>query len=303
MRLMLLNAAHAVLQNQCISGDNRTVLLLGRHNQLRCGPTLTVNDTITAPPITWPGSSVETIAHCFQELEAVDCVVGCAFVVHDELHVSDVSDRSKEFLLALRKYFVAKGVADVEKSMMDKASKLVFISMWCGVVKAELRQSHTCCLKTSILCHRVIYSENLLGPEEREEKNGDDVQFIGTTGSAAKRARRSVRTSDGEFSHIKSQEVDLRVWSGEGSSVHELDFNFPAFNMPVDDAGSSGKLQGVFNRMEKNNTELHADILVELEYCQQLARRYSIDYERRQVLPAAISRKAAAEMDSALRPS
>lgn len=303
MRLMLLNAAHAVLQNQCISGDNRTVLLLGRHTQLRCGPTLTVNDTITTPPITCPGSSVETISHCFQELDAIDSIVGCAFVVYDDPHVADVSDRSKEFLLALRKYFVAKGVADVEKSMTDKASKLVFISMWCGVVKAENKLSHSCCLKTSILCHRVIYNENLLVPEEREEKNGDDVQFIGTTASAVKRARRSVRASDGEFSHIKSQDVDLRIWSGEGSLVHEFDFNFPAFNMPVDDASSSGNLQGLFNRMEKTNTELHADILVELEYCQQLARKYSVEYDRRQVLPAASGRKAAVEIDSALRPS
>ena len=87
-----------------------------------------------------------------------------------------------------------------------------------------------CCMKSSIVCHRVVYTENLLGPEEQEEKNGDDVQYIGTTGSAAKRPRRSARASDSEFSHIKSQEVDLRIWAGEGSLVHEFDVNFPEFN-------------------------------------------------------------------------
>jgi hypothetical protein len=303
MRLLLLNSAHCVLQHQCISGDTRTVLLLGRHTQLRFGPTLTINDTITAPVMMLQGSSVETLSHCFQELEVADSIVGCAFVVNYEHHLQEVSDRSKEFLLALRKHLVSKGVADVERAMLEKANKLVFISMWCGLVRAEAKFQHSRCLKSSMLCHRIVYSENLLGPEDKEEKNSDDVQYIGTTASATKRARRSVRASDSEFSHIKSQDVDLRIWSGEGSLVHEFPVNFPAFNMPADDASSSGKLKDLFNRLENDNTELHKDVLTELEHCQKLVHQYGIEHERRVGLPSTSSKRAAVSIDSILRPS
>ena len=303
MRVLLLNTAHCVLQNQCISGDHRITLLLGRHSQLRRGPTLTVHDTITAPVMMLQNLSVETLSHCFQELEGVDRVVGCAFVVGNEHHLQDVSDRSKEFLLALRKYYVAKGSSDVERAMVEKANKMVFISMWGGSVKAEVKLPHSCCMKSSIVCHRVVYSENLLGPEEQEENNGDDVQYIGTTGSAAKRPRRSARVSDHEFSHIKSQEVDLRIWAGEGSLVHEFDVNFPEFNMPADDPSSSGNLNGLFDSLKKANTALHKDVLTELERCQQLARQYTIAYDERFGVPSTSSRMAAVDTDSVLRPS
>jgi hypothetical protein len=303
MRVLLLNSANCVLQNQCISGDNRTVLLLGRLTQLRFGPTLTINDTITVPAMMLQGSSVDTLSHCFQELDAVDSIVGCAFVVNNDHHLQDVSDRSKEFLLALRKYLVSKGVADVEKAMVEKASKLVFFSMWGGLVRAEAKFLHSRCMKSSILCHRIVYSENLLGPEEKEEKNSDDVQFIGTTASATKRARRSVRASDSEFSHIKSQDVDLRIWSGEGSLVHEFPVNFPAFNMPADDPSSSGNLKDLLNRLENDNSELHRDVLTELEHCQQLVRQYGIEHDRRIGLPSTSSRRLAVNIDSVLRPS
>jgi hypothetical protein len=289
MRVMLLNAAHCMLQSQCLSMENRTVLLLGRHNQLRCGPILTINDTISAPPLMLRGRAVETLCHCLQDLDSIDNVVGCAFTCSDDkdvhVHLQEVSDKSKEFMFALRKYFAARGTADVEKAMLDKAGKMVFVSMCSSVVKADLKSPHSSCMKSSMLCHRLVYNENLLGAEEKDEKNCDDVQFIGTTPSAVKRVRRSSRASDSEFSHIKSQDVDLRIWSGEGSLVHEFDVNFPAFNMPANDHSSSRCLKPLLACLHNSNTELHRDILTELQYCQQLACQYADEYARRSVMP------------------
>jgi hypothetical protein len=300
MRVLLLNAAHSVLQNQCISLENRVILLLGRHSQLRCGPTLTVHDTLTAPAMLLNGSSVDALSHCLQQFQTVDSIVGCAFVVNDLLH--DVSEKSKEFFMALRKYFNAKGNVDVERAILDKANKMVFISMWSGTLKAEVRAHHSFCMKSSILCHRVVYSESLLGPEEKDEKIGDDVQFMGTSSSAAKRVRRS-RASDSEFSHIKSQDVDLRIWSGEGSLVHEFEVNFPAFNMPADDASSSGNLQHVLTSLQKSNTELQKDISAELRHCQKLTQEYEHEYKLRAVVPSSNGIRMAGDLDSGLRPS
>jgi hypothetical protein len=300
MRVLLLNAAHSVLQNQCISLENRAILLLGRHSQLRCGPTLTVHDTLTAPAMLLNGSCVDALSHCLHQLQTVDSIVGCAFVVNDLLH--DVSEKSKEFFMALRKYFNAKGNVDVERAMLDKANKMVFISMWSGTLKAETRAPNSFCMKSSILCHRVVYSESLLGPEEKDEKIGDDVQFMGTSSSAAKRVRRS-RASDSEFSHIKSQDVDLRIWSGEGSLVHEFEVNFPAFNMPADDASSSGNLQHVLTSLQKSNTELQKDISAELQHCQKLTQQYEHEYSLRAVVPSSNGKRMTGDLDSGLRPS
>jgi hypothetical protein len=306
MRVLLLNAAHSVLQNQCLSMENRTVLLLGRHNQLRCGPTLTINDTMSAPPVMLQGPTVETLSHCLQEVDSIDNVVGCAFSCSDDKdvhgHLQQVSDKSKEFLFALRRYFAAKGAADVEKAMLDKVGKMVFVSMCSSVVRAELKSAHTCCLKSSMLCHRLVYNENLLGPEEKDDKNCDDVQFIGTSASAVKRVRRSAR-SDSEFSHIKSQDVDLRIWSGEGSLVHEFDVNFPAFNMPTYDDSSGGSLHTLIALLHHSNAELHRDIVTELHNCHKLASQYAVEYDQRFAMPRAACRKAGGDADAVLFPS
>ena len=302
MRVLLLNAAHSVLQNHCISGDIRTTLLLGQHTQLRNGPTVTINDTIAAPPVSLPS---QTLSNCLRELENFDSIVGCAFLINDETRLlEEVSEKSKEFLIALRKCFVAKGIADVEKAMLDKASKLVFISLWGGVLKTEARTPYSSCMKSSILCHRVAYSENLLGPESKDEHTSDDIQFIGTTASAKR--KRGARASDSDFSHIKSQDVDLRIWSGEGSLVHDFDKNFPAFVMPALDVGVSGKLHGLFTRLEKSNTELHEDIVTELEHCRHLAREYGKDFDLRSGLSSATNRRPTSDCDASLmslRPS
>ena len=306
MRVLLLNAAHSVLQNQCLSLENRTVLLLGRHNQLRCGPTLTINDTISAPPMMLQGPTVDTLSHCLQDVDSIDNLVGCAFSCSDDkdvhVHLQEVSDKSKEFLFALRRYFAAKGAADVEKAMLEKVGKMVFVSMCSSVVKAEVRLAHTCCMKSSMLCHRLVYNENLLGPEEKDEKHCDDVQFIGTTASAVKRVRRSSRT-DSEFSHIKSQDVDLQIWSGEGSLVHEFDVNFPAFNMPANDDSSSGSLHKLLACLHQSNAELHRDIVTELDNCNKLAREYAVEYEQRFSMPRTACRKAPGDADAVLLPS
>jgi hypothetical protein len=302
MRVLLLNSAHSVLQNQCISCENRTILLLGRHSQLRCGPTLTIHDTLTIPPMLFnSASAVDVLSHCLQELDTVECIVGCAFVINDHLH--DVSEKSKEFFMALRRNLAAKGTVDVEKAMQEKANKTVFFSMWSGVVKAETKSTYSSCMKASILCHRVIYSESLIGPEEQDEKFGDDVQYVGTTGSAAKRPRRSARSSDGEFSHIKSHDVDFRIWAGEGSLVHEFDVNCPAFNMPADDASSSGNLKHVLISIQKSNTELHNDILAELKNCLKLAQLYKCEYDLRAEDPMFVCKRMTEDIDSILKPS
>jgi hypothetical protein len=246
-------------------------------------------------------SAVDSLSHCLQELENVDSVVGCAFISNDLL--PDVSEKSKELFVALRRYFTAKGNVDVERAMLDKANKLVFISMWGGVVKAEARATHSCCMKASLLCHRVTYSENLLAPEDKDEKISDDVQYVGTTGSAAKRVRRSARTSDSEFSHIKSQDVDFRIWSGEGSLVHEFDVNCPAFIMPADDASSSGSLKHVLACVQKSNAEIHKDIRAELNHCQKLAEQYEYEYGLRAVALPEDGKRMAGILDSTLRPS
>jgi hypothetical protein len=246
-------------------------------------------------------SAVDSLSLCLQELGSVEAIVGCAFVTNDHFH--DVSEKSKEFFKALRRYFSTKGSVDVEKAMLEKANKVVFISMWSGVVKAEARASHSFCMKSSLLCHRVIYSETLLGPEEKDCKISDDVQYVGTTGSAAKRPRRTSRTSDSEFSHIKSQDVDFRIWSGEGSLVHEFDVNCPAFNMPADDASSSGNLKQVLASIQKSNIELHNDISVELKNCQKLAQQYRYEYDMRVVEPNPDGNRMVGSSDSMLRPS
>ena len=291
MRVLLLNAAHSVLQNQCISGDIRTTLLLGRHTQSRLGPTVTINDTCTAPAAVVPNVAVETLSTCLQELDSVEGLVGCAFFINDENHVlEEVSEKSKEFLMALRKCFVAKGTADVEKVMLEKANKLVFFSLWGGVLKTDARIACSFCMKSSIMCHRVMYTEKLLGPEAKDEKTSDDVQFMGTTSSAIKR-KRGVRVSESDFSHVKSQDVDLQIWSGEGSLVHEFDVNFPAFIMPAGDAGFSGQLHGLCIRLDQSNIDLHKDISTELERCHELVREYCNEFDLRSGMSPATSRK------------
>jgi hypothetical protein len=299
MRALLLNSVHCALQNQCISGDIRMVLLLGRHSQLRCGPTITVNDTLTTPATMLPSLAIDSLSHCLQEFEALDSIVGCAFVInhHDRL-LQEVADKCKDFLVAVRRYLVAKGTVDVHKAMLDKTSKLIFVSMWGGVVRAEAKMPHSCCFKSSFLCHRVVYNEKLLGPEANDEKISGDVQYIGTSTSAVKRTRRSSRTSESEFSHIKSQDVDFRIWSGEGSMVHEFDVDFPAFVMPASDSGISGNLHSLFASLEQSNTGLHNDILTELDHCKHLACQYGVEYDRRSAMPCAAHNSNSWDLDS-----